>query len=37
LCTYSVCSFLTRLPPSGWYFLVPFICLQNSWCPSFFF
>jgi hypothetical protein len=29
------CPFGTRLPWSGWYFLVPTICLQNSWWPCF--
>jgi len=33
--TYHVCIFEYRLPNSGWYFLVPSICLQkfifNSW------
>jgi hypothetical protein len=29
--TYHVCSFVSRLPYSGWYFLVPSICLQISW------
>jgi hypothetical protein len=24
---------LDQLPHSGWYFLVPSICLQNSGCP----
>ena len=32
---YHVCSFVIGLPHSGWYFLVPFICLQNSWCLCF--
>jgi hypothetical protein len=27
---YHVCSFLIGLPHSGWYFLVPFICLRIS-------
>jgi hypothetical protein len=29
--TYHACPFRSRLPHSGWYFLVPPICLQNSW------
>ena len=28
---YHVCSFVTGLPQSGWYFLVPSICLSISW------
>jgi hypothetical protein len=28
--TYHACSFGSV---SGWYFLDPSICLQNSWCP----
>ena len=27
---YHVCSFVIRLPHSGWYFLVPCICLRTS-------
>jgi hypothetical protein len=27
---FHVSSFVTGLPHSGWYFLVPSICLQNS-------
>jgi hypothetical protein len=23
----------SEIPLSGWYFLVPSICLKNSWCP----
>jgi hypothetical protein len=33
--TYYVCSFVTRLPHSGWYFLVP-ICLGISWSHCFY-
>jgi hypothetical protein len=29
--TYHVCSFMTRLPHSGWYLLVSSICLRISW------
>jgi hypothetical protein len=31
--TYHAYSFESELPHSGWYFLVPSICLQNSECP----
>jgi hypothetical protein len=31
LSTYHVCSFVTELPHSGWYFLDPFIGLWISW------
>jgi hypothetical protein len=31
---YHACLFQSGLPYSGWYFLVPFICLKISWCPS---
>jgi hypothetical protein len=31
--TYYACPFGSEVPYSGWYFLVPSICLQNSWCP----
>lgn len=31
---YSVCSFGSGLSHSGRYYLVLFISLQNSWCPS---
>jgi hypothetical protein len=31
--TYHAWPFGSELPHSGWYFLVPFICLQNSECP----
>jgi hypothetical protein len=30
VCAYHMCSFLTGLPHSGWYFLVPSICLWIS-------
>jgi len=30
--TYHTCPFGSELPHSGWYFLVPSICLQNSGC-----
>jgi hypothetical protein len=33
--TYNACHFGSGLPHSGWYFLVPSICLQNSWYPCF--
>ena len=33
--TYHVCSFVTGLPHSGWYFLVLPICLQISWSHCF--
>ena len=33
--TYHVCSFVTDLPHSGWYFLVPSICLWISWSHCF--
>jgi hypothetical protein len=29
--TCHVCSFVTELPHSGWYFLDPPICLWISW------
>jgi hypothetical protein len=32
---YHVCSFVIEFPHSGWYFLVPFICLRISWICSF--
>jgi hypothetical protein len=32
---YHVCSFVTGLPHSGWYFLDPSICLQTSWSHCF--
>jgi hypothetical protein len=28
--TYHACPFGSELPHSGWYFLVPSICLQKS-------
>ena len=31
--TYHACPFGSELLHSGRYFLVPSICLQNSWCP----
>jgi hypothetical protein len=31
--TYYACPFGSELPQSGWYFLVPSICLQNSGGP----
>jgi len=31
--TNNACPFEWGLPHSGWYFLIPSICLQNSWCP----
>jgi hypothetical protein len=32
--TYNVCPFESGLYHTGWYFLVPSICLHNSWsCP----
>ena len=31
--TYHACPFGSELPHSGWYFLIPSICLQNSGCP----
>jgi hypothetical protein len=33
--TYHAWLFGSVLCHSGWYFLVPSICLQNSWCPHF--
>jgi hypothetical protein len=33
LSTYHACPFGYVLPHSGWYLLVPSICLQNSGCP----
>jgi hypothetical protein len=33
--TYHTCHFRSGLPHSGWYFLVPSICPQNSWWPCF--
>jgi hypothetical protein len=33
--TYHVCPFESVLSHSGWCFLFPSICLQNSWCPCF--
>ena len=35
--TYHACPFGSGLPCSGWYFLIPLICLQNSWCPHFYY
>ena len=32
---YHVCSFVTGLPYSGWYFLFPSICLRISWMHCF--
>ena len=32
---YHMCSFVIGLPHSGWYFLVPSICLRNSWTYCF--
>ena len=32
---YHVCSFVTGLPHSEWYFLVPYICLRISWSHFF--
>ena len=29
------CLLGSGLPYSGWYFLVPPICIENSWCPCF--
>jgi hypothetical protein len=31
--TYYACLIGSELPHSGWYFLVPSICLQNLGCP----
>jgi hypothetical protein len=33
--TYHMCSFVTELPNSEWYFLDPSICLQISWSHYF--
>jgi hypothetical protein len=33
--TYHVFPLGSGLPHSGWYFLVPFICLQSSWSHCF--
>jgi hypothetical protein len=33
--TYLVCSFVTDLPHSGWYFLVPSFWLGISWSHCF--
>ena len=33
--TYCVCSFVSELPHSGWYFQIPFICLKISWIDYF--
>ena len=33
--TYLVCSFVTELPHSGWYFQVLSICLRISWTHRF--
>jgi hypothetical protein len=35
--TYSACPFISRLPNSGWYFVILSNCLQTSWCPWGFF
>ena len=32
---YYVCTFMTGLPHSGWYFIVPSICLWISWSHCF--
>jgi hypothetical protein len=32
---YHVCSFLSGLTYSGWYFLAPSICLSISWSHCF--
>jgi hypothetical protein len=32
---YHVCSFVIGLPHSGWYFLVPSICLRILWIHCF--
>ena len=32
---FHVCSFVIRLPHSGWYFLVASICLRISWIHCF--
>ena len=32
---YHVCSFVIVIPHSGWYFLVPSICLRISWIHCF--
>jgi hypothetical protein len=31
--TYHACPFGSELFHSGWYFLIPAICLKNSGCP----